>query len=67
MKQYFESKSWYQPLYDKDMFEAQGGDSLLNPEEIANRDLIQMIENERMRKTSIIRAVMCFKGKNTSG
>lgn len=47
LKQYFESKSWYQPLYDKDMFEAQGGDSLLNPEEIANRDIIQMIENEK--------------------
>lgn len=47
LKQYFESKSWYQPLYDKDMFEAQGGDSLLNPEEIANRDLIQTIENEK--------------------
>lgn len=40
---YFGSKSWYQPLYDAESFDALG-DSILNEYEIANRDLIQSYE-----------------------
>lgn len=40
---YFGSKSWYQPLYDPESFDALG-DSILNEYEIANRDLIQEYE-----------------------
>ncbi len=40
---YFGSKSWYQPLYDGESFDALG-DSILNEYEIANRDLIQEYE-----------------------
>lgn len=40
---YFGSKSWYQPLYDPESFDALG-DSILNEYEIANRDLIREYE-----------------------
>ena len=43
---YFESKSWYQPTYEPDEFDALG-DSMLNACEIANLDLIREVESSR--------------------
>ena len=42
LKEYFQSKGWYEPLVASEDFE----DTLLNPYEIANRDLIVEYEKE---------------------
>lgn len=46
LNRYFSSKSWYTPLYEPDAFDDLG-DSAFNPFELANRNLIVSIENER--------------------
>lgn len=43
LDKYFRGKSWYQPLYEPDAFDAKG-DGVFNQYELANRNLIVEIE-----------------------
>lgn len=43
LDRYFRAKSWYQPLYEPDAFDAKG-DGVFNQYELANRNLIVEIE-----------------------
>ena len=46
LNQYFSQKTWYIPAYEPSVFDNLG-DSVFNPYELANRNLIVSIENER--------------------
>lgn len=46
LNQYFSRKSWYAPRFEPSEFDGKG-DSLFNPYELANRNLIVSIEEER--------------------
>lgn len=47
LQEYFEKQSWYEPQYTPEEFDAMGGDSFLNVYELANKDLIVEIEEEK--------------------
>lgn len=46
LAQYFGRKTWYHPKYESSVFDAKG-DGVFNPYELANRNLIVSIEEER--------------------
>lgn len=46
LAQYFGRKTWYRPQYEPSVFDAKG-DGVFNPYELANRNLIVSIEEER--------------------
>lgn len=46
LQNYFAGKAWYHPQYEPASFDAQG-DSIFNPYELVNRDLLSEIEKER--------------------
>lgn len=45
LQEYFESKSWYTPIYEAEEFDSMG-DDIFNEYEFANKDLISEIESE---------------------
>lgn len=45
LQEYFESKSWYEPIYDTEEFDSMG-DDVFNEYEFANKNLISEIEAE---------------------
>lgn len=46
LNQYFGKKSWYRPQYEPSVFDNKG-DRVFNPYELANRNLIVSVEEER--------------------
>ena len=45
LQEYFDSKSWYTPIYEAEEFDRMG-DDIFNEYEFANKDLISKIESE---------------------
>lgn len=63
---YFSSKSWYTPLYEGEEIDAKG-DSILNQNEIANRDLIVELEKEKKLSASDDKIRAGYAGLGTFG